>query len=190
AFPMLTGTLVTVAGFLPVYIAKASSAEYTKSLFEVVGVALVVSWFVAVLVTPYIGYKLLPDFKPKPGAEREVYQRPFYRWFRRRVTWCVDHRVLVVIVTLVLFAVSVACFPRVPKQFFPASDRPELIVDLWMPQNASFALIERQAHALQKALREDEDVVSVTSYVGRGSPRFYLPLDVQTQSNLAELVVM
>ncbi len=190
AFPMLTGTLITLVGFLPVYLAKTPSAEYTRSLFEVVGVSLIVSWFVAVLVTPFLGFRLLPDFKPKPGEEREVYQRPFYRWFRKRVAWCVDHRLAVVIATVVLFVVAMALFPRVPKQFFPSSDRSELIADLWFPQNATFDDIQRQASRLEKALHGDQDIVSVTSYVGRGSPRFYLPLNVQTQTNLAELVVM
>ena len=190
AFPMLTGTLITVAGFLPAYLAKSSSAEYTRSLFEVVGVALIVSWFVAVMVTPYIGFILLPDFKAKAGDEHEIYQRPFYRWFRRRVTWCVDHRLKVVTATILLFVAAMALFRLVPRQFFPSSDRPELIADLWFPQNAAFSEIRRQAHRLEQALHGDEDVVSVTSYVGRGSPRFYLPLNVQTQTNLAELVVM
>jgi multidrug efflux pump len=187
---MLTGTLITIAGFLPVAISKSGSAEYTRSLFEVVGISLIVSWFVAVLVTPYIGYKLLPDFKPKPGEETDVYQRPFYRWFRRRVGWCLDHRTPVILVTVGLFAVAVVLFRFIPQQFFPSSDRPELIVDMWMPQAATFGAIQQQAAAMQKALQSNHDVVSVTSYVGGGSPRFYLPLNVQTQNNLAELVVM
>jgi len=190
AFPMLTGTLITVAGFLPVAVSKSGSAEYTRSLFEVVGIALVVSWFVAVLVTPYLGFKLLPDFKPKPGENTDVYQRPFYRWFRKRVSWCLDHRLPVIGVTVILFVLSLGLFKLIPQQFFPSSDRPELIVDLWMPQAASFDDIQKQATAMQKDLRDDPDVVSVTSYVGGGSPRFYLPLNVQTQNNLAELVVM
>lgn len=190
AFPMLTGTLITIAGFLPVAISKSGSAEYTRSLFEVVGISLIVSWFVAVLVTPYLGFKLLPDFKPKAGEDTEVYQRPFYRWFRKRVSWCLDHRASVILVTVALFVVAVALFRFVPKQFFPASDRPELMVDMWMPQAASFGAIQQQAAAMEKALQGDPDIVSVTSYVGGGSPRFYLPLNVQTQSNLAELVVM
>ncbi len=190
AFPMLTGTLITVAGFLPVAIAKSGSAEYTRSLFEVVGIALIVSWFVAVLVTPYLGYKLLPDFKPKAGEATEVYQRPFYRWFRKRVTWCLDHRIPVMVLTIVLFVLSIGLFRFIPEQFFPSSDRPELMVDLWMPQAATFDEIARQAASMQKDLNRDPDVVSVTSYVGGGSPRFYLPLNVQTQNNLAELVVM
>ncbi|MGH8233993.1 MAG: efflux RND transporter permease subunit [Rhodanobacteraceae bacterium] len=190
AFPMLTGTLITVAGFLPVAIAKSGSAEYTRSLFEVVGISLVVSWFVAVLVTPYLGFKLLPDFKPKAGEETEVYQRPFYRWFRKRVTWCLDHRIAVIVFTVVLFVLSIGLFRLIPEQFFPSSDRPELMVDLWMPQAATFNEIEQQAAIMQKDLQGDPDIVSVTSYVGGGSPRFYLPLNVQTLNNLSELTVM
>jgi len=190
AFPMLTGTLITVVGFLPVAIAKSGSAEYTRSLFEVVGISLIVSWFVAVLVTPYLGYKLLPDFKPKAGEETEVYQRPFYRWFRKRVTWCLDHRMAVIVFTVVLFVLSIGLFRFIPEQFFPSSDRPELMVDLWMPQAATFDEIAQQAATMQKDLQGNPDIVSVTSYVGGGSPRFYLPLNVQTLNNLAELVVM
>ncbi|MGH8111670.1 MAG: efflux RND transporter permease subunit [Rhodanobacteraceae bacterium] len=190
AFPMLTGTLITVAGFLPVILAKTGSAEYTRSLFEVVAIALVVSWFVAVLVTPYLGFKLLPDFKPKPGAETDVYQRPFYCWFRKRITWCIDHRAPVIGLTVALFVAAVVLFRFIPQQFFPSSDRPELIVDLFMPQSASFDAIQKQAQAMQKDLEGNPDIVSVTSYIGGGSPRFYLPLNVQTQTSLAELVVM
>src|SRR5690606_6032076 len=190
AFPMLTGTLITVAGFLPVFLARTSSAEYTRSLFEVVGVSLIVSWFVAVLVTPYIGFKLLPDFGGRAHDEHAVYQGVFYRRFRGLVGWCVKRSMLVVAVTVLLFVVSVALFRWVPKQFFPSSDRPELIVDLWFPQNVSFDEIRRQSQALEQTLLGDEDIVSVTTYAGRGSPRFYLPLNVQTQTNLAELVVM
>ncbi|HET8703884.1 efflux RND transporter permease subunit [Castellaniella sp.] len=190
AFPMLTGTLITVAGFLPVFLARTSSAEYTRSLFEVVGVSLIVSWFVAVLVTPYIGFKLLPDFGGRAHDEHAVYQGVFYRRFRGLVGWCVKRSMLVVAVTVLLFVVSVALFRWVPKQFFPSSDRPELIVDLWFPQNVSFDEIRRQSQVLEQTLLGDEDIVSVTTYAGRGSPRFYLPLNVQTQTNLAELVVM
>ena len=190
AFPMLTGTLITVAGFLPVGISKSGSAEYTVSLFQVVGIALVISWFVAVIVTPYLGYKLLPDFTPKPGAEHDVYQRPFYCWFRRRVSWCLDFRYLVIGVTVAVFIVSLALFRLVPQQFFPSSDRPELVVDLWLPEAVNFSEIEKQAEAMEAVLQKHPDVVSVTGYVGGGSPRFYLPLDVQTRTNLAELIVM
>ncbi len=190
AFPMLTGTLITAAGFLPVAMAKSGSAEYTRSLFEVVGVSLIVSWFVAVLVTPYLGFKLLPAFKPKAGEDTEVYQRPFYRWFRKRVTWCVDHRNKVIVVTVVLFVVAISLFRFIPKQFFPSSDRSELMVDMWFPQDATFNEMQQQAAAMQEKLKSIPNIVSVTSYVGGGSPRFYLPLNVQTQNNLAELVVM
>ena len=190
AFPMLTGTLITVAGFLPVYMARTSSAEYTRSLFEVVGVSLIVSWFVAVLVTPYIGYKLLPDFSRRVRDERAVYQGAFYQGFRALVTWCVNRRLGVVMVTVCLFMGAVGLFSRVPQQFFPSSDRPELIVDLWFPQNVAFDEIRRQSRKMEQALLGHEDIVSVTTYAGQGSPRFYLPLNVQTQNNLAELVVM
>jgi multidrug efflux pump len=192
AFPMLTGTLITAAGFLPVGFARSGAGEYVFSLFQVVGISLVLSWVVAVLFTPYIGFKLLREH---PGAghadEEAIYQRGFYLRFRRLVELCLVRRQWVIGVTLLLFAGSLALFGVVPKQFFPASDRPELMVDLWLPQAATFEASQREVEALEAQLRNDPDVVAVTSYVGNGSPRFYLPLDVQTPNlNLGELMVM
>src|SRR5690606_8254631 len=120
----------------------------------------------------------------------EVYQGGLYQWFRRLVAWCVDHRLKAVAATVIMFAASVALSRFAPQQFFPSSDRPELIADLWFPQNAAFGEIRQQAQRLEQALKDDKDIVSVTTYAGQGSPRFYLPLNVQTQNNLAELVVM
>jgi multidrug efflux pump len=196
AFPMLTGTLITAAGFLPVGFAKSGSGEYVFSLFQVVGISLVLSWIVAVLFTPYIGFKLLKEL-PAGGAqghahdEDAVYQGRFYGLFRRLVDACLVHRRLVIGATLAAFVGSIALFKVVPQQFFPASDRPELMVDLWLPQAATFEASQREVQALEAQLRDDPDVVAVTSYVGSGSPRFYLPLDVQTPNlNLGELMVM
>jgi len=191
AFPMLTGTLITAAGFLPVGFAKSGAGEYVFSLFQVVGLSLVLSWIVAVLFTPYLGYRLLRE---QPGAahdEHAVYERGFYVRFRGWVDACLAHRRAVIAVTLAAFVGSIALFRFVPQQFFPASDRPELMVDLWLPQAATFEASQRQVMALEARLREDPDVAAVTSYVGTGSPRFYLPLDVQTPNlNLGELMVM
>jgi multidrug efflux pump len=194
AFPMLTGTLITAAGFLPVGFAKSGSGEYVFSLFQVVGISLVLSWIVAVLFTPYIGFKLL---KERTGAhagghdEDAVYQRGFYAQFRRLVEMCLAHRKLVVGITVAAFIGSIALFRVVPQQFFPASDRPELMVDLWLPQAATFEASQREVQALEAKLKADPDVEAVTSYVGNGSPRFYLPLDVQTPNlNLGELMIM
>jgi multidrug efflux pump len=195
AFPMLTGTLITAAGFLPVGFAKSGSGEYVFSLFQVVGISLILSWIVAVLFTPYIGFKLLREH---PGAGHgemsdpdAVYRGRFYSLFRRLVDACLVHRRLVIGVTVAAFAASVALFKVVPQQFFPASDRPELMVDLWLPQAATFEASQREVAALEAKLKGDPDVVAVTSYVGTGSPRFYLPLDVQTPNlNLGEMMVM
>ena len=191
AFPMLTGTLITAAGFLPVGLAKSNAGEYTASIFQVVGISLIISWLVAVLFTPYLGYKLLPEHHGGEIDEDHVYQRPFYRAFRGVVEWCLAYRVSVIALTLVLFIGALALFQTVPKQFFPASNRPELIVDMWLPEPSTFAATEREVKAMEERLLRDPDVVAVTSYVGGGSPRFYLPLDVQTFNvHLGELTVM
>ena len=192
AFPMLTGTLITAAGFLPVGFAKSGSGEYVFSLFQVVGISLVLSWIVAVIFTPYIGFRLLREHADAGHADEDaVYRRGFYARFRRFVDACLVRRKLVIGITVAAFAGSIALFGLVPKQFFPASDRPELMVDLWLPQAATFEASQREVEALEARLRGDPDVVAVTSYVGNGSPRFYLPLDVQTPNlNLGELMVM
>ncbi len=191
AFPMLTGTLITAAGFLPIGLAKSGAGEYTFSIFQVVGVALILSWIVAVLFTPYLGFKLLPQHHGGEVDEEKVYQRGFYVRFRRIVDGCLVYRKLVILVTVLLFIGSLALFSVVPKQFFPASNRPELIVDMWLPEAATFAATEHEVKAMEDKLKADPDVVAVTAYVGGGSPRFYLPLDVQTPNiNLGELMVM
>ena len=191
AFPMLTGTLITAAGFLPVGFAKSGSGEYVFSLFQVVGISLMLSWIVAVVFTPYIGFKLLKEHHTADHDEDAVYQRGFYARFRRFVHACLVRRKLVIGVTVAAFIASIALFRVVPQQFFPASDRPELMVDLWMPQAATFEASQREVAALEAQLKGDPDVVAVTSYVGTGSPRFYLPLDVQTPNlNLGEMMVM
>ncbi|NVD73709.1 efflux RND transporter permease subunit [Duganella sp. BJB1802] len=191
AFPMLTGTLITAAGFLPVGFAKSGTGEYVYSLFQVVGIALVLSWIVAVLFTPYIGFKLLKEHAHAGHDEDAVYQRGMYVKFRRLVELCLRRRHWVIGATLALFAGSLLLFQLVPQQFFPASDRPELMVDLWLPKAATFESSEREVRQMEALLKADPDVAAVTSFVGNGSPRFYLPLDVQTPNlNLGELLVM
>jgi multidrug efflux pump len=191
AFPMLTGTLITAAGFMPVGFAKSSAGEYTFSIFAVVTIALLVSWVVAVLFTPYLGYRLLPDFKPHPDHGHDVYQKPFYRRFRRLVTWCVTWRKTVILLTVGVFAVAMFGFQFVQQQFFPSSNRPELIVDLWLPQGASFQATEAQVKRFEAKLKGDADIVNYVAYVGSGSPRFYLPLDQQlSHANFAQFVIV
>jgi multidrug efflux pump len=191
AFPMLTGTLITAAGFMPVGFAKSSAGEYTFSIFAVVTIALLVSWVVAVLFTPYLGYKLLPDFKPHPDHGHDVYQKPFYRRFRRLVAWCVTWRKTVILLTVGVFALAMFGFQFVQQQFFPSSNRPELIVDLWLPQGASFQATEAQVKRFEARLKGDADIVNYVAYVGNGSPRFYLPLDQQlSHANFAQFVIV
>ena len=191
AFPMLTGTLITAAGFLPVGFAKSGSGEYVFSLFQVVGISLVLSWIVAVVFTPYIGFKLLKEHAHAAHDEDAVYQRGLFARFREVVDGCLAQRKLVIGVTVAAFIGAIALFRLVPQQFFPASDRPELMVDLWLPQAATFEASEREVIALESKLRDDPDVAAVTSFIGNGAPRFYLPLDVQTPNlNLGEMMVM
>ncbi|MFN4236468.1 MAG: efflux RND transporter permease subunit [Vogesella sp.] len=191
AFPMLTGTLITAATFLPVGMAKSNAGEYVFSLFSVVSIALILSWIVAVIFTPYLGYRLLPENMANHG-HGDVYQKPFYVRFRQAVEWCLDHRKTVIAMTLGAFILSMVAFKLfVAQQFFPSSNRPELMVDMWLPQSASYEATEREVQKLEAALKGDANIVSVTSYVGGGSPRFYLPLDQQQQHlNYAQLMVM
>ena len=189
AMPMLTGTLVTVAGFLPVGLAKSTAGEYTFSIFAVVGIALVVSWFAAVFFTPYLGYVLLVERKSNAG--HGAFDTRFYRSLRAFVDACLSRRWLVIAATGVLFAAGIAGLAIVPKQFFPASNRAEAMVELWLPEGSGFAASEAAARQLERALAGDPDIENITTYVGGGSPRFYLPLDQQLQaSNFAQLVVL
>ncbi len=196
AMPMLTGTVVTAAGFLPIGLARSSTGEYTFAIFAVTTIALAVSWVVSVLFVPYLGYKLLPDYHQAGSHANEdaVYRRPFYRRFRRVVTWCVANRWLVIGATVAAFAVSVFAFRFVQQQFFPTAGRPELIVDLRLAEGSSLAATERQVMKLERILLEEpafrDDLESFVSYVGSGSPRFYLPFDQQlVNANFAQFIV-
>ncbi|EMF59515.1 efflux RND transporter permease subunit [Stenotrophomonas maltophilia] len=225
AFPMLTGTLITAAGFLPIATAASSTGEYTRSLFQVVTIALVVSWIAAVLFIPYLGDKMLPDLfnpqPPKPGSvsarwhakrqqwadrypalanliappqhghDHDPYQRPFYRSFRRFLDGCLRHRWWVIAATIALFVFSLMMFRFVPQQFFPDSTRPELMVDIELAEGASLRSTQAQAEKLEKLLSSREGIANYVSYVGTGSPRFYLPLDQQLPAtNFAQFVVL
>lgn len=191
AFPMLTGTLITAAGFVPVGFAKSSAGEYTFSIFAVVTISLLVSWVVAVIFTPFIGYTLLPAPKAGHGHGEDVYHRGIYRFVRPVVEWCVRRRWIVIGATVGIFVLSVFGFGLVQQQFFPSSNRPELMVDLRLPQGASIAATEAEALKLEALLKGDADIVSYTTYVGAGAPRFYLPLDIQLPNdNFAQVVVL
>jgi multidrug efflux pump len=199
AFPMLTGTLITAAGFLPVGFAKSAAGEYTFSIFAVVGIALLTSWVVAVLFTPLLGAKLLNRDKLMAIAAKhggDPYDAPFYKRFRAVVTWCVNRRWLVIGLTVAAFIVSIVAFKHgVEKQFFPTTNRPELLVDLRLPEGSSLKATEAQVKRLESILQNDPEVKDRLShfvaYVGSGSTRFFLPLDqVLPSENFAQFVLM
>ena len=209
AFPMLTGTLVTVSGFLPIALAKSATGEYTRSIFEVSAIALLLSWLAAVIVIPLLGYRILSEHPTRRafGFHRDatavdhdahadhvphadVYDTRFYRRLREVIGWCVDRRWVVLGVTLVAFVAGMAAFGLVPQQFFPSSDRPELLVDLRLPEGASFPATLREAQRLEKSLANRPQIDHFIDFVGAGAPRFYLPLDQQLAApNFAQFVI-
>jgi len=232
AFPMLTGTLVTAAGFLPIATAASSTGEYTRSIFQVVTIALLISWIAAVVFIPYLGYQLLTEqgaeeapkgpvsraFRrlrdafaervrtlPRVGeaisdhitakhhheAAHDPYQTRFYQRFRKLVAWCVEYRKTVIAITVAIFIVSIMLFRFVPQQFFPASTRLELMVDMELAEGASLKATGTQAKKLEAMLKQQKGVESYVAYVGTGSPRFYLPLDQQLPAaNFAQFVLL
>jgi multidrug efflux pump subunit AcrB len=188
--------LITVAGFIPVGFAQSQAGEYVSALFWVTGIALLTSWWAAVYFTPWIGYRLLRARPHTPAPDRPgTFDSRAYRSIRAIVSWCVRHRRTVVVVTVAAFAVSLASFAVIPKQFFPTSNRPEILVDLWLPEGTAFAETEREAKRLEQQLLGDPelapDLASVTTFIGEGAPRFYLPLDQQLKNqNFAQLLLM
>ncbi len=191
AFPMLTGTLITTAGFIPVGFAASTAGEYVRTLFYVVGIALVVSWFVAVYFTPWLGYMILKQRQHAGGAHHDAFDTSFYRRLRSTVGWAVRHRIIVVAMTLVTFATSLWAFQFIPQNFFPQSSRPEILVDLWLPEGTSIKEVETQSKALEAKIMDDKDKKFVATYIGEGAPRFFLPLDQQLPNpNFAQLLIM
>lgn len=175
AFPMLTGTLVTAAGFMPVGFAKSIAGQYAGGIFWVVGVALILSWVVAVVFTPYLGVKLLPKHLAA-GTHHDVYDRPLYHRLRRVVDWAVQRRAWVLAITVLVFGIAGAGMLKVQQQFFPTASRPELLVELRLREGASFAATESQVKRLEARLAKDPDVEFFTAYTGAGTPRFYLSI--------------
>jgi multidrug efflux pump len=198
AFPMLTGTLITAAGFLPIAMAQSGTGEYTRSIFQVVTIALLASWVAAVVFVPYLGEKLLPDLAKIHAAKHgtgdgqpDPYGTPFYQRVRRLVEWCVAHRKTVIVLTVGLFIASVMLFRFVPQQFFPASNRLELMVDLKLAEGASLANTAGEVKRLEAMLKDHAGIDNYVAYVGTGSPRFYLPLDQQLPAaSFAQFVVL
>jgi multidrug efflux pump len=196
AFPMLTGTLITAAGFLPIATAQSGTGEYTRSIFQVVTIALLASWIAAVVFVPYLGEKLLPDLAKihaaKHGTDQpDPYGTPFYQRVRRLVEWCVRRRKTVIVLTVVMFIASVVLFRFVPQQFFPASGRLELMVDLKLAEGASLSNTADEVKRLEGLLKDHAGIDNYVAYVGTGSPRFYLPLDQQLPAaSFAQFVVL
>ncbi len=192
AMPMLTGTLITAAGFLPIGMAKSTVGEYTYAIFAVTVIALVLSWWVSVYFVPYLGTLLL---KVKPqgehGGEHELFDGPFYRHFRTAVTWCVEYRWKAIGITILIFVLGIVGMGRVQQQFFPDSSRPEILVDLWFPEGTAFKANEAVAQAVEQRLLKEQGVQSVSTWIGSGVPRFYLPLDqVFPQANVSQIIVI
>jgi multidrug efflux pump subunit AcrB len=223
AMPMLTGTLITATGFLPIGIARSVTGEYTFAIFAVTVLALVLSWFVSVYFVPYLGTVLLktpphpvaataksldalPEAsfdktvrvtvsthgeKPKVAAPHESFDTPFYMTFRRVVNWCVRYRWVTIGVTLLIFMLGIVGMGKVQQQFFPDSSRPEILMDIWFPEGTSFAANEELVKRVEKRLMAEAGVDSVTTWVGSGVPRFYLPLDVVfPQSNVSQFIIL
>jgi multidrug efflux pump len=192
AFPMLTGTLVTAAGFIPIATAQSGTGEYTRSIAQVVTLALLLSWVAAVIFIPYLGAKILPDPKPLDHGQthHEVYDTAFYRRFRRWVAWCVAHNKTVIVATVLATVMSLVMFKYVPQQFFPSSMRLELVIDLELAEGASLEATEAVAKRFEALIKNRSEVDSVVGYVGTGSPRFYLPLDQKLpQANFSQYVI-
>ncbi|MDQ7973465.1 MAG: efflux RND transporter permease subunit [Rhodocyclaceae bacterium] len=192
AKPMLTGTLITAAGFLPIGIAKSVTGEYTFAIFAVTVTALVLSWLVSVYFVPYLGTLLLKVKPHDPDAPpHELFDTPFYARFRATVGWCVDHRWITIAATVGIFALGILGMGRVQQQFFPDSSRPEIMVDIWFPEGTPFSANEAVAKRLEARLMKEEGVASVAAWIGSGAPRFYLPLDqVFPQSNVSQFIVL
>jgi multidrug efflux pump len=189
AFPMLTGTLVTAAGFMPVGFAKSIAGQYAGGIFWVVGVALILSWLVAVVFTPYLGVMLLPR-NLGHGKHHDVYDRPLYHRLRRVVDGAVQRRFAVLALTLLLLGAAGAGMLKVQQQFFPTAARPELLVELRLREGASFAATERQVKLLETYLAKDEDVEFFTAYTGAGTPIFYLSIQPELPNpGFAQFVV-
>ena len=193
AFPMLTGTLVTAAGFLPVGFAKSSAGEYAGGIFWVVGLALIASWFVAVLFTPYLGLKLLPDFAKHATHKNPdaIYDTRVYGILRQLIDFCLRWRKSVVAVTVMMFLGSIAAFGLVQQQFFPTSTRTELFLEMRLPEGTAIGVTEATAKSAEKLIGDDKDISTYTTYVGQGAPRFWLGLNpVLPDSNFAQIVIV
>ncbi len=192
AMPMLTGTLITAAGFLPIGLAKSVTGEYTYAIFAVTTAALIISWVVSVYFVPYLGAWLLRSrVKAQGEGAHELFDTPFYARFRRAVDWCVEHRWLTIGATLLSFALGIVGMGKVQQQFFPDSSRPEVLVDLWLPEGSTIQQSDAVSRRFEARMMQEAGVASVTAWIGSGVPRFYLPLDqVFPAANVSQSIVL
>ena len=191
AIPMLTGTLITAVGFLPIGLAQSSTGEYTFAIFAVTAAALLISWLVSVYFVPYLGILILKTKPHGAGQPHELFDTPFYNRFRATVGWCVQHRWIAIALTIASLVIGIAGMTRVQNQFFPDSARPEILVDLWYPEGTSYAANEAVTKRVEQRLMSLDGVKRVTTWVGSGLPRFALPLDqIFAQSNVSQMVLV
>jgi len=191
AAPMLAGTLVTVIGLMPVGFAQSTAGEYAGNIFWVVGFALIASWFVAVIFTPYMGVKMLPEIKPIEGGHAAIYRTPRYERVRSIIAWAVRRKLLVALATLGAFLIAGAGMALVNKQFFPASDRPEVLVEVQMPKGTAIAQTGEAAKQVETWLRKQPEAKVVTTYVGQGAPRFFMSLSPELPDpSFAKIIVL
>jgi multidrug efflux pump subunit AcrB len=178
AMPMLIGTLITAVGFVPIGFAASNVGEYAGNIFWILAISLLASWLVAVMFTPYLGVKILAAHTPSKHAHTSPYERPLYRRLRELIRWCVHQRKTVLLATLALFILSVVGMAKlVEKQFFPSSDRPELMVDIYLPEGTSIQVTDALTHKIEAVIATQPEVVSLSSFVGQGAPRFFLALN-------------
>jgi len=191
AAPMLSGTLVTIAGFLPVGFARSTAGEYAGNIFWVVGFALIVSWVVAVVFTPYLGVKMLPAIKPVEGGHAAIYGTANYQRLRRLITFAVRHKFVTVGIVVVALALSGLGMGGLKQQFFPTSDRPEVLVEVRLPEGTSIETTTAAVEKVERWLDEQPEAEIVTSYVGQGAPRFFLALSPELPDPaFAKIVVL
>ncbi|MEA1674747.1 efflux RND transporter permease subunit [Nitrospirillum sp. BR 11163] len=191
AAPMLSGTLVTIIGFTPVGFARSTAGEYAGNIFWIVGFALITSWVVAVVFTPYLGVQLLPNIRPIPGGHAAIYATPRYQRLRRLITWAVDHRGRVALAVVGTFLLAGVGMGFVKQQFFPTSDRPEIMAEVQMPEGTSIEATSAAAKKVEDWLRRQPEAKIVSTYVGQGAPRFFLSYNPELPDpSFAKMIVL
>jgi multidrug efflux pump len=192
SMPMLTGTLITAAGFLPIGLAKSVTGEYTFAIFAVTSAALLISWLASVYFVPYLGAALLRTRgRANSDGAHELFDTPFYSRFRALVNWCVQHRWITIGLTVLTFVLGVAGMGRVQQQFFPDSSRPEILVDLWLPEGSTIQETEAVARRFEQRMMKEPGLETVSVWIGSGVPRFYLPLDqIFPQTNVTQSILL